>query len=403
VKENGASFRRYLVGSRLVVVLVISVIASGAHSLHLLRALDSTAIDAFVLSGAAPRSRKVVVVTITNDDYHSPDLFNGVSPLNPDIVADLVRAILKGEPSVVGVDLDTSHEGYGRHPDLRHPAVVWARDAWRDDKGHWNLLNVLGGGESAASGDHAAVRSGVSLFPRDSDSMVRSYYRELPLDTARGGIRCPSLPWAILEVRAKRVPEPCGPAREAEDHDSRIWFNFAADQFTFRKIPAGVVYRSWKEHGAPPSNDFEKAVVLLGGSFQSARDTHLTPLGEIGGAELTALAVESELTGGGIRAGSHALMFVCDVLSGIALVFVHWKTHRVPPAQRRRVLLATGGIVLVVLLAFVASYVSFRAFGYWASFLPVTLGVWLHQAYDRAKLLRAYQRQYPNPNFGHDH
>ena len=403
MKKDGASFWRYLVGPRLVVVLAISVIASGAHHAHLLSAWDSTAIDAFVLSRGAPKMRHVVLVTITNEDYHSPDLFDGVSPLNPGIVADLVRAILAGDPSVVGVDLDTSHEDYGRHPDLRNTKVVWARDAWRDDKGHWNLLKVLGGGESAASGNHAEVPTGVSLFPRDSDGMVRSYYRELALDTASGGIHCPSLPWAILEVRNKhRAPEPCRPAGETANHESPIWFNFAADQFTFRKIPAGVVYRSWKDHRAPPSDDFRGVVVLLGGSFQSARDTHLTPLGEIGGAELTALAVESEITGGGIHASNHVLMFVCDVLSGIALVFLHWKAHRVPPARGRRVLLSTGGIALVVLLAFLGSYVSFRAFGYWASFLPVALGVWLHQAYDRAKLLRAYQRRYPDPDFGHE-
>ena len=406
MNKNGAGFWRYLVGPRLVVVLAISVIASLAHHAGLLRAMDSTALDAFVLSRAPSQARDVVLVTITDEDYHSPDLFNGASPLNPDIVADLVRAILAGVPRVVGVDLDTSHERYRDREllDLRLPTVVWARDAWRDAEGRWNVLKAVGGGQPAASaaagGDHATIANGLSLFPRDNDGMVRSYYRELVLETRSGGIRCPSLAWAILQVRDGRRPEPCERAGEAAHHESPTWFNFAADRFTFRKIPAGVVYRSWKEHGTPPSDDFRDAVVLLGGSFQSARDTHLTPLGEIAGVELTALAVESEIAGGGIHASNHVLMVVCDVLSGIALLFVHWMAHRAP-TEGRRVLLNTGGVALVVLLALLGSYVSFRAFGYWASFLPVALGVWLHLAYDRAKLLRAYQRAYPE--FGRKH
>lgn len=174
-----------------------------------------------------------------------------------------------------------------------------------------------------------------------------------------------------------------------------LWFNFAGDRYTFRKIPAGAIFQTWMQDQTLPTDDFKNKIVLLGGTFAAGRDVHPTPLGEVSGVELTAFAIESELTGGGIRPSHHLVMLAAELAAAVVLVWMNW---RWPPGSRWNVVATASAILL---FAAAGSYVAFRAFGYWASFIPIGAGVWLHQLYERARdtdharhELEAYRQRY---------
>jgi CHASE2 domain-containing sensor protein len=353
-----------------------------AHQRGLLNSFESTALDAYVAT-AAPRSGvNVVIVTITEDDYRNPELFGGRSPLNASKLRILVDAILAGKPAVLGVDVATPDPAAGAaFESLNEPRVVWVQDAFLDApdssaSSEWKLDRVLGS-DSPPEGDGV----GLSLFPRDADGIVRRYYRGITLTTDRGSVTRPSLAWAVLRMYcARETALECGRVRADPDAAGEsLWFNFAGDRYTFRKIPAGAILRTWMQDRTLPTDDLSGAIVLLGGTFAAGRDAHATPLAEVSGVELTAFAIESELTGGGIRPSHHWTMLAAELAAAVFLVWMNW---RWPPGSRWNVMANAGAILL---LAAAGSYVAFRAFGYWASFIPIGAGVWLHQFYERAR------------------
>jgi CHASE2 domain-containing sensor protein len=355
----------------LPVILIVSILTLLADRLHLLDSFHFLAMDLFVASAAAPESR-TVIVDISDADFHDPQLFNGRSPLDPAMLQSIIAAVAAAKPAVIGVDVTTEERG---DASLRTAfagssvPIVWARDAEPPDTAtrpsDWRLGDVLG---AAPAPD---VRFGVAVFPRDSDRFVRGYYRRVP------GVRLPTLAWAILDVYCSAPNRPeCGRVRErlarGDGDDEIVRFNFAADRNTFPKIGASAV-------AAAPAGTFAGHPVIVGGTFAAGRDFYATPLGDMAGVELTARAIESELTGGGLGGVNDVLMFAFDILSGIALVYLNWRWQ---PGSRLNALVTTTAIAV---LAMLGSYVAFRAFSYWATFVPVGIGVWLHECYDRAR------------------
>src|SRR5260221_730124 len=59
----------------------------------------------------------------------------------------------------------------------------------------------------------------------------------------------------------------------------------------------------------------------------------------------------------------------------------------------RKVPAKTVAAAPILACACAGSYVAFRGFGYWASFVPVGAGVWLHQLYDRAHDAREIRKE----------
>jgi len=358
-----------------------------APTLRARRGIAST-----IVATAAPESGDVVIVNISDDDYRQT--FKGRSPLNPRPLQELIDSVLKQSPAVVGIDISTADADDApllRHYERTTTPIVWVRDAFALDASAartqtWQLDSVLG-----AQNPPAGIRTGLSLFPRDADRFVRGYYRHVPLKTTDGDIAPASFAWAIVQTFCS---SPAGArntmctallgrerqeAGDAGEHEL-LRFNFAGDRYTFRKVPATTV-------AAAPPGLFANAIVLVGGTFAAARDFYATPFGPMAGVELTALAVESELKGGGITAANEILMIVMDLVAGVVLVWLLW---RWTPGSKSHALLASAAILAC---AFAGSYVAFRGFGYWASFVPVGAGVWLHQLYDRAHDAREIRKE----------
>lgn len=382
IKSRRGFWRRLLHALPLIVV-VSAVTWFADHRLHLLDSLHFFAVDLFVASAAPPSSHTVVIVNISDDDYR--EMFGARSPLDPKTLEQVIRSVVKAKPAVIAVDVSTGDPGDASLlSDLRGADVpiVWARDAFAPDpeahRPRWELDRVLG-----TAAPPADIRVGLSLFPRDADRFVRGYYRIAP------GLERPSLAWATLEAYCADATR--GDCRRVHEHEAAessrhadsgegVAFNFAADRYTFPKVSASAA-------AAAPESVFKAHIVIVGGTFAAGRDTYVTPLGDMAGVDLTARAIESELQGGGLTELSTVLMFLMDLLGGIALVYLNW---RWAPGSRLNALVTAAAILV---FAMVASYVAFRALNYWASFVPVGVGVWLHEAYDRAREADAMRRE----------
>jgi CHASE2 domain-containing sensor protein len=374
------------------VIVGVSSLTTLLHHYHLLYSLESAALDANIV-WSEPPAANTVIVTINDQDY--VDLFDGRSPLDRGRLQSIIAWILSGHPATLGVDIVTAEPNDKTLTrDLDASRIVWVRDAVPISEANaetgteskWRLDPVLG-----VDTPSREWVNGLSLFPRDADGFVRRYYRWLSLPGANENERIvePSFAWAVLRhyCQTQGSQPPCARiTRLAEERTQEpLWFNFAGDRYTFRKIAAGAVERMIAAH-VPPPPEFTGNIVLFGGTFVAARDTYPTLLGERSGVELTAFAIESELKGGGIRQSNYWLMLVAEIAAGIVLVCLNcfW-----PPTSRLNVITTGGGIIA---LALAGSLVAFHAFSYWGSFIPIGVAVWLHEFYDTVEVA-SHERQ----------
>jgi CHASE2 domain-containing sensor protein len=345
-------------------VLVISLAVRFVHHRPWLTGFETAAFDSFLVLRSAPqRSTDVVIVEIDDRDY--AELFDNRSPLEAAEVERLVAAIVAGGAQVVGVDLDTSAPEFQRIDPARWPQVIWAREA-RFHEEKIEPLPVLGGPEVAAG------RSGIAAVPQDADCRVRRYRRVF--ETTGGPL--PSFAHAV--VSAYRGDRASGQAEEELD------LNFFGDRYDFdatsaREVLAGAAQPGWRRNGP-----FRGRIVLLGGTYAAARDRHYTPLDREGeptsGVEVMAHAIESDLRGGGIRPANELLMMAIELLASLLIVFIN---HRYLEKDRvGRALF--WSLTLSFVVAPIGSFLAFRTLAYWASFVPILVGVTIHQLYENA-------------------
>jgi CHASE2 domain-containing sensor protein len=370
----------------LPVMLTISTLTGVAHHQQWLDWMENTAIDFYLATVSPNESRNVVLVTIGDADYR--DLFDARSPLEPGMLRQLIDGILASRPAVLGVDVLTDETAPHIFRDLQDQPVVWVQDASPEGTSpanppFWHVDRVLG-----QDGLSPAVKTGLAIFPRDRDGLVRRYHRELPVHTPTGVTMRPTLPSALVSAYCAAGATPhcaCGPAASSAAGDP-LWLNLAGDRYSFRKIPAAAIDAlSRADRKTIP--DLTGAIVILGGTFAQGRDSYATPIGFLSGVELTAFAAQSELECRGIRLAGSTLMGVVDFLMGVALVAFNWLR---PPETKWH---ALGHSLAMLVLAVAASYLTFRAASYWATFIPMGVGVWLEDLYSRFRESRHLERE----------
>lgn len=387
---NGGGFLGHLVRA-LPVMLTISVLVFAIEKTHVVEPFNTLALDLMFATTAHVDARHVVIVTINDDDYR--EMFQARSPLDPEALGRLVAAILQGSPAAVGVDVltETPAPSLLRLDDQR---IVWLQDAWSEapdgSEGEpWVLGPVLG-----VEAHDSRMPTALGQFPLDASGMVRRYYRSRELHLAAGPVTRPSLAWALVQTYCTvSVRDGCDRVATAESVEP-MRFNFAGDRYSFRKISAGALEQMAEQIPAL-SREFKDKIVLIGGTFRAGRDEYRTPVGRVSGLDLTAFAIESELAGGGIEDVGLITMLLLDLASGIALLWLNW---RWPPVSAAGTAM---NIVAIVLLTLNVSYFSFWSFEHWVSFVPVGLGIWLHELYHRARAhhharqrLTLYQQRY---------
>jgi CHASE2 domain-containing sensor protein len=302
------------------------------------------------------------VVEITDDDYARQ--FQSRSPLDAERLGALLTAIHSAHPTLIVLDIDTSDPSFRKLGDLGVTAwseVVWARVPKRLPRGEQPESNYQAELEPVAGGlVTEANHVGVPVFPVDSDGVVRRYRQQL--ETSAG--RLPSLAWNAARrynVKAK--------ARSGD-----ILFNFAGDRYAFPIVQAGEFLgparpQEW-------SRILGGKIVIVGGDYAAGRDTYFTARGEMAGVELVAHAAQSDLQGGGIGEGSFLVSAALDIAFGTLLVLLFFRLHLGPALW-----ISMFGLLP---LALAGSWLSFRSLGYWVSFVPLMLGMLIHQLHDYA-------------------
>ncbi|MCY7346451.1 MAG: CHASE2 domain-containing protein, partial [Pyrinomonadaceae bacterium] len=140
----------------------------------------------------------VVVVDITQQDFEQ--IFAGQTrPLNPDALQRVIAAIAKGQPCVIGVDIDTSFPQFANFKVSENMSnVVWSRETAEIPE---NInekavpLDVLGGQNPEYN-----KKSGIPFLIDDAKKVPRFYTRLIK--TTEGDL--PSFAWAIFKEGKSR-------------------------------------------------------------------------------------------------------------------------------------------------------------------------------------------------------
>jgi CHASE2 domain-containing sensor protein len=384
---------------QLPVLVAFSLLTLALEHMGWLNAFESFALDSLVLFRGQKPPSNVMIVTIDDQDYR--ELFGGRSPLDADKLRQVLAAIAAGQPKAIGVDLENSDP---RFADDSWPRAVWARDGYvlEHDGGHGAQqivrLPILGGRftEHAEGGEIATdPPSGLVLYPRDHDGVVRRYQRYFhspradPPSDLTGEVD--SLPWAIAKqyARAMRAAseDPCPECERIESLEKQagadaLVLNFAGEQYRFNRLNVRNLLTAASKDYWAENSPLRDTIVILGGTYRAARDEYITPVGPRYGVELVAQAVASELQGGGIRTLNWILATAMDMINGLILIYLNWRF----PGSLAGVL----NIAAIIVMSIVGSLVAFGAVAYWFNFSAVLVGLWIdilwHQAHERRHL-----------------
>lgn len=325
-----------------------------------LRGLETYALDTMMRLQAPPTESDVAIVYIDDADYEK--MFQGKSPLDSARLLELIQAIARGRPKVIGVDIETRSDQFREFETPQGlPPIVWAQDGvFSNREGKYHLFNVLGRKNSA-------TLSGPVVLKLDSDGAVRHYTRLIA--TQKEDL--PSFTWAVV---SEYLPD----KKTLNASKDELLIRFAGDPKGSHRVrlTASRVLDISDGQGWQSNSPIKDKIVLLGGAY-AASDEHATPVGWMLGVEVLAYSIETELQGGGIRPPRSVDILALGVLAGLALclLFQHFSVGKA-------LLLS---IAAVPLLSIACSLVAFRSTAYWVYFVPVLIALLSQQVFEQAK------------------
>ncbi len=353
-------------------MLLAVLFTAGLNRAGLLSQLETTLLDAQMRFDMPDEESEVVVVDINQDDFQR--LFQGQTrPLKPDALWTLIDAVAKGQPCLIGVDIDTHFPQFKDFKPADHwPPVVWAREIAElpaDVSEKPIPLDVLGGQNAALN-----ERAGIPLLIDDAGSKITRRYTRL-IETTLG--RQPSFAWAVYRERQGRNCAGVVAPRLAESTDPLlIRYSRGGEGVGRTKLTASNVI-SFAEDAEWPNNELIKGkIVLIGGSYLGD-DRHDTPFGRMTGVEVMANVVETELRGGGIKPPNYLTMGLILLFDGVLLIALF---QALP--LRKALLLS---LPVIVILSLACSFLTYRSFSRWAFFAPVMIGVTLAELLDMVR------------------
>lgn len=366
--------------SPTLLIFGVTLVTFLLHHFGWLEPLESTSLDFSVRLREPVKTQNVWIVSITDDDYENPQLFKKTSPLDPGQLQKVISAIATLEPRVIGIDIDTT-DSQGVRPETGVPIVWGQRVTLAEDAHERHTLPVLGNEQPQPIVDEL----GVFVMPADADGAVRRYRRKIP--TAEGHVD--SLPWAVTKAFCRNILADATAtddlklrSRALLDSESTrkyrrpILVTFSDPPHTSKHVlSVSDLLHIASTDGWKTNTTFRNGIVLLGGTFGLSGDvSYVTPLGTRAGVQLFADAIETELQQRPITTLNETLMLILEVIGGYSLALWHFvsKGWR---AVTLRVLLVPG-------LAIVFSLVAFSSLAYWANFIPVLVGVSIHELYE---------------------
>ena len=340
----------------------------------------------------------VTLVLITDREYEDPALFRNTSPLDPDAIVRIVRAVCGFGPAIVGVDLLTSDwppDG-DRLASLGAPChVIWSQDVLEPESAERSnddppLMVLLPGKVLGREGAPAGGCAALPVLARDSDGVVRYYRARHPVRRENAGIEYePTLAWALAGgANGHRCVG--GANAEADTTPRKIRFTHNA---TITRVHARHVLEAVDEGAASLRQSLTSLLagrtVIIGGAYRHGRDVHATSVGPLQGAEVTANAVLTETDP--IVSVDPWLSLAVDIAVGVVLLLV------IVRLRLRWLWALIASSLGAAAAAFVISWTLFNYTGYFlavfGSLAGVVVGVlvdlWWEAAWRRWKEWRA--------------
>jgi CHASE2 domain-containing sensor protein len=332
---------------------------------HLPEQLANSSLDAAIAVQAPTVSRSVRLVTIDDADYAA--LFHARSPLDPQLLSQLLNAVAAAAPRAIVVDLDTEDESFR---DMPTPAVptVWNVSGEELAGGKLSVAKPLGGRPLANN----SVRA-LAMAPRDERGVVRGYPHSY--QTTDGAVDSPGYAAARI-VSAGEPPESGRHLHEMHFLDYR--YRFAT--IKARDLLADAASPAWNTLGF-----FRGQVVVIGGTYRVARDVYATPRGLLNGCEIIAQAAAAEIEGTFISPVNRVLTGLLMIAGGLATLAVyHWLAFRTA---------FVVSLLLIPVLSIAANWILFHRFAAWGVMVPLVVAVIVAELYSKAALYLAfYQR-----------
>lgn len=318
-----------------------------------LHSLEMAGLDFFSRHQALMPSDRIYLVEITDEDYAK--CFRSRSPLDPAALARLIRNVRSvAGNGLIGVDIDTSDPTFAADWFDADSRTFWAAVPVRPPGSPKDKLSVLG---KVLDAPPSEVRIGVPFFPLEPDHAVRKYqrfYKEVEPEV-------PSLAWAICTASMKYPPK---------GKDDMI-FNFRGDRTRFPIIQSS----EFLQPSFPKGADFSALsgkIILIGGAYAAARDDYATAVGKLQGVELIANAIDNDLDDVGFLEFSEGKALAIDLVLSAIIVLAFYFIGSLWVAT----LLSLS---LTLLLTFGLSALAFRSATYWISFVPIVIGILIHQ------------------------
>ncbi|HSE15601.1 MAG TPA: CHASE2 domain-containing protein [Pyrinomonadaceae bacterium] len=365
-KEPAGLKRRLLRGVPFLLLMLLFVFVF--NRVGLLAKLETTVLDTLMRIDAPTQKSAVVIININQQDF--TDFFKGQSrPLNPLRLQELITAVAKGNPCVIGVDIDTSFPQFTAKDFVlsgNWSNVVWVRETEEVPRSIDEApvpLDVLGGRPDFKG------NSGLALLIEDPSGVIRRYKRLFETD----GGPLPSFPWAVFQ-QSRKCPGIVFPKFPAKVDSSPLLINYSRPESVERKIlAASHVIQSAQDDDWPNNTLINGKIVLIGGTYLG-EDLHSTPLGEMSGVELNANVIETEMRGGGIKSPGFLLLALLSLFDGLLVIALF---HIFP--WPRAMLFSVPAILLLSLLC---SWLTYKSLAQWPIFALVMLGAVLAEGLD---------------------
>lgn len=333
--------------------------------------------DLLMRMSAPPRESRVAIVMIGDEEYENE--FKKDGSLNPAKLRELISAIAKGNPKVIGVDIDTSDQRYRDFQfDQVGPPVVWVRAVYEPLTDIPTPRDVLGGKDPKLNDE---PHSGLPLL-YDINRVTRLYRRII--ETTEG--RQLSFPWAVVK---RYDPQLAGERQATTDHLIIGFAGTSSEELSASQILKVANDPTWSDN-----DKIKNKIVLIGVSYLG-QDRHETPIGEKQGVQNMAAVIETELNGGGIKQPDDFAFLPLWILQGVVLVSLSQYFRRRKAILRN----LAWGLVLAVgsalICSLIASVIASRSVGYLslvylAYFLPVGILVFFEEL---RELLNEWRRE----------
>jgi CHASE2 domain-containing sensor protein len=403
----------------LIWILLLTAFVSKLEQTGTLKGFDLAALDSFMHVPPAETSDNVIIVEITDQDYQ--EIFENRSPLCRDRLLRLVANVRSYNPGVIGVDVDTSDPldisdsrqscgddakaALAQLMEGRHSPVIWA-EVPHEAGAQLYLTPVLSlrGKDGIVVGKLGDLTAGdpsrfvgIPRFPVDPDGLVRRYESEFAVKGTLESVASESTPSPPLPSLARALVDNsnvCTSPQVPAGKDSNVRvicpiieastrpvvFNFYGDRYRFPIIDAHeFMGNEHPELASMRSHLLGGKIVLIGGTYKASRDVYPTPVGPLAGVELNALAVQSDLSGGGIRQIDRGLELAADFIFGslVVLIFFAWEKQPWSALAVTVCTMTSGAVFLSIAL--------FNTSAYWFNFMPVIIGMALHQTIELAQ------------------